>query len=91
MTARTRATTARTPKHHIPIGLQLAARAFDPDIDYAGMRDVLTRADRHAARILHDPLETLKDDGAGIALSASAEELGADDSTERVVARSHRQ
>ena len=74
MSARPRAKSARTPKHRIPIGLQLVARILDgTDADSTFIRKHLAAADAMAAHILHDPLITLNEDGANRYLSRLAE------------------
>ena len=81
-----RATTAHTSPHRIPVGLQVIARAMDPGLDGDALRELLTDADRRAARLLTDPLVTLEHEGPGEELTAFANALGAEQAAETVLA-----
>ena len=82
---RPRARTPRAPKHHIPIGLQIAVRALDGiDADGAHLRKRLGAADIAAQRVLHDPLTSLDNDGAGTHLDALAKQFGAEQAANRI-------
>jgi hypothetical protein len=81
------AKTARTPKHQIPIGLQLAAKALDQtDHDHAHLLSQLGEADAIARRLLEDPLIRLEDEGGIGAVEGMARANGAGDIEDRIAA-----
>jgi hypothetical protein len=88
MSARpTKAKSARTPDHHIPIGLQLAALVLDgQDRDGVKLRKMLETADRHAVDLLFDPIVELEHEGPGAALDRLAKKWGAKTAADRIAA-----
>lgn len=84
---RTAPRSARSLKHHIPIGLQIIVRAMeadDYDPDY--MRGQLKAADIRAERLLRDPIATLSPEGPIYEIAALAKEFGADKPADRIEA-----
>ena len=79
------AKSARTPKHQIPIGLQLIAKALDQtDNNHAALLRRLAQADARAAHLLEDPLIRLEDDGGIGAVEGIARDNGAGDIEDRI-------
>jgi hypothetical protein len=78
--------TSRALTHHVPLGLQLAARALDPDADAGYIKTRLADADSRAARILVDPLRTLEGEGANADITALADAHGAKKAADRIAA-----
>src|SRR5687768_1182082 len=85
--ARPKAKSARTPPHHVPIGLQLVVRALDGrDRDGVDLREMLETADQHALSLLFDPIVELDMEGPGEALDRLAKKWGATQSANRIAA-----
>jgi hypothetical protein len=82
-----RAKSAHTPEHRIPIGLQIVAIALESyDLDRAYLKEQLKAADVRAVRILQDPLLTLEAEGPNVELADMAAELGAEEAANRIAA-----
>lgn len=87
MAKKTTAKAARSPKHRLPIGLQLAAKVMDAvDHDHRWMLKKLAAADAHAIRLLEDPLVRMEIDGANAALAQLADANGAEETLQRIAA-----
>lgn len=72
--------------HHIPIGLQIAAKLLDGyDAHWSYVREHLAAADTHALAILADPIPMLEHEGAAGALDALARAFGAEPPAKKIV------